>query len=300
LIRRTALIAALAAALLQPQSAMAAEAKELAVQAYPLPAGKPVSIVIMRPDVEVGEAQSGGGTRANADWTQAARQNLAKALRAELISRHMNYTIMDNEVQVYRTRMEAMTRAVACQGSQSPTAGPPPVPALPTCTEAMAPQVIDVEPQVAVSTALHRAVVEAILSHQYQQGYGALVTRRGSFAFTLGSGTGQLGEISGANYGLFVFSQDQFAGDARGDAPERGRMGCILGLCAEAHGHHAAYVSLVELDTGNVVWFNLRRGSKDDVRAEAGARELVRDLLAGMPTRPGEMMAPPVKRRIRL
>ena len=62
---------------------------------------------------------------------------------------------------------------------------------------------------------LHSAVVGAIIAHKYGLGAGKLPTKKEDFAYTLGSGTADLGKLSGANYGLFVMTYDQFASDSR-------------------------------------------------------------------------------------
>ena len=72
-----------------------------------------------------------------------------------------------------------------------------------------------------------------------------------------------------------------------------GALGCIIGACViVSGGQHVAYVSLVELESGNIVWFNLLRGSKGDVREADGAGTMIDAIMAGMPSRPGEMAAP--------
>ena len=85
-------------------------------------------------------------------------------------------------------------------------------------------------------------------------------------------------------------TNDQFASDSRKAMQVMGALGCLIGACMIVSGGvHVAYVSLVELETGNVVWFNVLRGSDGDVREEAGARSMVRSIMTGMPTRPGEL-----------
>jgi hypothetical protein len=122
-----------------------------------------------------------------------------------------------------------------------------------------------------------------------------LPTKVNNFSYTMGPGTAELGKISGANYGLFVMTYDQFASDSRKAMQVAGALGCLVGFCMIISGGiHVSYVSLVELDTGNIVWFNLQRGSKGDVRAEKGARDMAKAILTRMPSRPGERMPAPV------
>ena len=72
-----------------------------------------------------------------------------------------------------------------------------------------------------------------------------------------------------------------------------GGLGCLVGFCVlVTGGQHFAYASMVELSTGNVVWFNVLRGSKGDVREAAGAQGMVDAIMASMPTRPGDAPKP--------
>ncbi len=48
-------------------------------------------------------------------------------------------------------------------------------------------------------------------------------------------------------------------------------------------GQRIGFASLVDLETGNVVWFNLLVGGFGDLREPGGARSAMGDLLAGFP-----------------
>lgn len=56
-------------------------------QGFAFPADKPVRILVFRPDVKVGEQSTGGMNEPNADWTDAARKNIADALTAAQVAR---------------------------------------------------------------------------------------------------------------------------------------------------------------------------------------------------------------------
>ncbi len=224
--------------------------KDFTAQGYALPADKPVTIVLMRPDMQVGELQAGGMIEPNADWTTAARAHLAKALEASQKSRGIELKAID----------EGQTDAAQL--------------------------VSDYE-------SLHRAVADAIVTYKY---YGAkLPTKKDKFDWTLGPGAQKLGETSGANYALFFYGRDNFASASRKAVQVAGMLGCLIGVCIiTSGGQHVYYASLVELSTGNVVWFNVLRGSKGDVREEVGAQGMVDAIMASMPSRPGEGGAPVV------
>ena len=218
--------------------------KAMTASGYALPKDKPVTIVLMRPDTDVGELAAGGLPQPNADWTKAARANIAHALRATATDKKLDLKIVDE---------------------QSGEAG----------------QLI------ADYTALHQAVADAIIQHKY---YGArLPTKKDKFDWTMGPGAAKLGDLSGGNYALFLFTRDNFASASRKSMQVAGALGCLVGFCVlVTGGTHIAYASLVELSSGNVVWFNVLRGSKGDVREKAGAAGMVTALMASMPTRPGE------------
>lgn len=293
--RKLASIVVSAAVGLQPIAAVAGT-KDFALQGYALPADKPVTVALMRPDVAVGELAAGGLPQPNADWTNAARGQIEKALKAELAGRSINFSNMDEQVALFE--QGRVDRAAACAGALAPTVMPAPAGEEPAASTA-APHPVDCAPAeqgeysgkpVAEYQSLHSAVVQAILAHKYGMGAGKLPTKKEAFSYTLGPGTARLGTISGSNYGLFVMTNDQFASGSRKAMQVMGALGCLVGACVIVKGGtHVAYVSLVELETGNIVWFNVLRGSQGDVREEDGARDMVRSIMASMPTRPGQI-----------
>ena len=244
---RLAVTLALTPALAAPA---VAGTKNFTASGYALPADKPVTIVLMRPDVEVGALAAGGLPQPNADWTNAARTNLAAALAQ------------------FGRRKGIEVRVLPDQNGEG------------------AQLVADYE-------TLHRAVASSILTHKY---YGSkLPTKRDKFDWTMGPGTQRIGELSGGNYALFVYTRDNFASASRKAMQVAGALGCIIGFCAIIRGGtHVAYASLVELSTGNVVWFNVLRGSKGDIREADGAQSMVDAIVASMPTKPGEAPKPDV------
>lgn len=226
-----------------PTTALAG-AKQFTASGYRLPADKPVTIVLMRPDVQVGQLQVGGAIEPNADWTKAARDNLF-------------------------TAMQAHNKALGLQMTQMGD--------------------VDGEPgkTVADYEALHRAVATAILTHKY--GGPKLPTKKDRFDWTLGSGTQALAQTTGANYALFFVGRDNFASGGRKAMQVAGALGCLIGFCMiTTGGQHIYYASLVELSTGNVVWFNVQRGSKGDIREADGARGMIDTVLDSLPTKPGQ------------
>lgn len=262
--------------------------QDLTAKGFFLPPDKAVSIVLMKPDANVGELQGGGLPQPNAEWTRQARDNLIAAFGDELAKRKIDFHLMEQALAQRTAAGNAATPACVASSDATAPAATPAAAAPAPCPAA--PAGPDPELVAAQYTALHGAVVTAIIEHKYGLGGGGkLPTKKDDFLFTMGPGTAQLSKIGGGNYGLFVQTYDQFASASRKTMQVAGLLGCAIGFCVIVHGGvHTAYASLVDLDTGNVVWFNLVRGSQGDVRQAKGAHDLAAAILASLPTKPGE------------
>ena len=135
---------------------------------------------------------------------------------------------------------------------------------------------------------LHGAVGNSIALHKY---LGAeLPTKRRGIDWTLGQDAVKLGQATGMDYALFLNAQDAVASTGRVAMQVLGLAGCFVGFCApQGGGSQAAYASLVDLKTGDVVWFNiLQTGSQlpgvtmGDIRTPEGAAQMVERLLGRM------------------
>jgi hypothetical protein len=251
------LIGAVSAFALLSATPVLAGSKDYAMKGYAMPADKPVTVLLMRPDVQVSELAAGGLPTPNADWTNAARDNLAKALEANQKAKGVDFKIVS-------------------------------------------PSTPEGEQLVADYEKLHRAVADSIVEFAY----GAkLPTKKGKgkdyvFDWTLGPGTQQLGKLEGGNYALFFFSLDAFSSASRKAMQAAGMLGCLVGFCVIVRGGvHISYASLVEVETGNIVWFNIQRGSKGDIRESDGAVSMVNAVLDSMPTKGGVETATASKKR---
>jgi hypothetical protein len=124
---------------------------------------------------------------------------------------------------------------------------------------------------------LHGAVSRAILVHHF--GPLKLPTKDGRLDWTLGPEVAKLREKSGADYALFTWVRDSHA------SAERKAMmvfGALLGV-GMTGGVQQAYASLVDLRTGQVVWFNRIVRGTGDLREAEPAAETLTALLAGFP-----------------
>ena len=207
-------------------------------------------LLVMRPDVSVGSVTTGGMVEPRADWTEAARAKLLAALRAQQAARGGNMLIME--------RRDALP---------------------------------GVEPEtVAELERLHYAVGSSIALHKYSGSY--LPTKRGrGLDWTLGEDAVALGRKTGHDYALFLYAEDSFASTGRVALQVLGIAGCFVGFCAPTvgGGGQFAYASLVDLKTGEVVWFNVVQTNGQvagikmgDIRTDQGAAQLVERLLDRM------------------
>jgi hypothetical protein len=97
--------------------------------------------------------------------------------------------------------------------------------------------------------------------------------------WSLGEEVRVLREKSGADYALFVHVRDSYASDGRklvmiaGAALKMGLMG----------GVQSGFASLVDLKTGDIVWFNQLGRAAGDLRAREPASETVKILFTEFP-----------------
>jgi hypothetical protein len=137
---------------------------------------------------------------------------------------------------------------------------------------------------------LHYAVASSIALHRYSGDY--LPTKRNKgLDWTLGEDAVALGQKTGYDYALFLYAEDSFASTGRVALQVLGVAGCFVGFCAPnvGGGGQFGYASLVDLHTGEVVWFNVSQASSQiagikfgDIRTPEGAAQMVDRLLARM------------------
>jgi hypothetical protein len=207
------------------------------------------SLVVMRPDVRVGLVTAGGLVEPRADWTEQARTHLIRALTEQQAGRGGRTLI-------------AETRA-----------------SLPG---------VDAE-TVAGLERLHAAVGGSIALHKYL-GAKLPTKRRQGIDWTLGEDAVAFGRATGMDYALFLYAEDSFASSGRVALQVLGIAGCFIGFCAPSGGGgQSAYASLVDLRTGEVVWFNILQTQSQlpglqfgDIRTPEGAAQMVERLLGRM------------------
>jgi hypothetical protein len=125
---------------------------------------------------------------------------------------------------------------------------------------------------------LHGAIGATIQLNQYVSA-ARLPTKGGRMDWTIGKSVRELRAAQDADYAMFVFVRDSYTSAGRAALMV---AAAVLGVGIQG-GAQVGFVSLVDLDTGDIVWFNrLVRGS-GDLRTPEPARETARTLLTGLP-----------------
>ena len=207
------------------------------------------SLVVMRPDVRVGLVTAGGLVEPRADWTEQARTHLLRALTEQQAGRGGRTLIAETRDSIPGVSPET----------------------------------------IAGLERLHGAVGNSIALHKYL-GAQLPTKRRQGIDWTLGEDAVKFGRATGMDYALFLYAEDNFTSDSRKALQVLGLAGCFIGFCApQGGGGQVAYASLVDLRTGEVVWFNVLQTSSQlpgikfgDIRSPDGAAQMVERLLGRM------------------
>ena len=206
-------------------------------------------LLVMRPDVTVNSLTTGGMAEPRADWTEQARANIVAALQAQ-----------QGE---HGGKVKVLARRTELAGVSDET--------------------------IAELERLHSAVGNSIVLHRYMG--ASLPTKRGrGLDWTLGRDAVELGRKTGYDYALFLYAEDNIASGGRTALQVLGIAGCVVGFCAPSGGsNQLAYASLVDLRSGEVVWFNVvQTGSQlpgvtfGDIRKPEGAALMVERLIGRM------------------
>lgn len=207
-------------------------------------------LLVLRPDVTVGSLTTGGMVEPRAEWIDQARTHIIEALRAQQASRGGKVTIVEHRNEI------------------------------PGVSEQ---ELADIE-------RLNFAVDQSIVEHKYLGDY--LPTKRGrGLDWTLGADAVKIGQKTGYDYALFLHAEDQVASTGRIALGVLGFAGCFVGFCAPNIGgaEQLDYASLVDLHTGEVVWFNVVSAASQvpgikfgDLRTREGAAQMIERLLGRM------------------
>jgi hypothetical protein len=129
---------------------------------------------------------------------------------------------------------------------------------------------------------LFGSLADSVIEYQFFRG-NRLPTkvRRGEFEWSIGTGLGDLQSLKGADYALFINTNDAYGSTGRKVLQVFAAMGGV----AVTSGVHAGHAGLIDLKTGELVWLNADRQMGGDVRTPEGAVKRVNQLLEGFPGR---------------
>lgn len=125
---------------------------------------------------------------------------------------------------------------------------------------------------------LHQAIGGSIMAHAYNTPL-VLPHKKGEFDWTLGPGIQAIARQTNADYGLFIHLHDSYASAGRVALIV---VGAVLGVGVSG-GQQIGYASLVDLETGEFVWFNRLIRGTGDVRNYDDAQESIATLLNTLP-----------------
>jgi hypothetical protein len=128
---------------------------------------------------------------------------------------------------------------------------------------------------------LHSAVGMTILRHHF--GYLKLPSKGNGeiFDWSLGPGVKALADKYDADYGLFVFYRDY---QASGGRVAFAILAAAAVGAAVPMGAEQGFASLVDLRSGDIVWFNVVGSGSGEMRDEKGAVAAVNTLFRDIPT----------------
>lgn len=198
--------------------------------------GEDPRILLMPPDIRYYLLTAGGVPEPNAEWTEAAQENFAVALRDYAASIGANIRSIDkSDLSEDEIRYET----------------------------------------------LHSAVGVTIIQNHF--GMYKLPSKGGTFDWTLGPEIRSIGENYDADYAMFVFYRDY---QASGGRIAMAILAAAAGAAASTGGEYG-FASLVDLNTGDIVWFNIVTVGSGELRESDGAASAVRVLFKDIPTRQG-------------
>lgn len=131
---------------------------------------------------------------------------------------------------------------------------------------------------------LHSAVGMTVLMNHF--GYLKLPSKDGEFDWTLGPGVAEIGDQHDADYALFTYYRDHQASGGRIAFAilAMAASAAAGGSAAPSMGSEVGFASLVDLKTGDIVWFNVVNAGAGELRDKEGAVITVNTLFKDIPT----------------
>ncbi len=232
---------------LAPMTAIAANRARVATDATGSLVKVDGSIVVIEPDIELYLVTAGGLQEPRKAWSDTARTLYPAEVHAQLDGKSVDlkadYDIPDD---------------------------------------------LDPTSQLGQILRLNQAVAMSIT--QYSVAGTVLATKRDAkgkprMDWSLGPGVAALREQTGADYALFTYVRDSYASGGRTALRVFGLLvGAALGGALDIGGGvQVGVATLVDLRTGQVVWYNLLANQSGDLRDQKGANKTVQQMLQKLP-----------------
>jgi len=129
---------------------------------------------------------------------------------------------------------------------------------------------------------LHGATCKSILVHHYME-QSRLPAKKGKFDWSMGNGVRRLRGDKKADYVLFLFMRDSYSSGGRAALVAVTSIFSPVTGSRASGGEQLGFASLVDLESGDVVWCNLLYRQAGDLRTAEKARTAVQYLLDGFP-----------------
>ena len=204
-------------------------------------------VLIIEPDTTVGVLTAGGAYEPRADWTEQARDNITASLK---------------------TRIAARAKSPAM---------------LMTSGE------VGLDPGVINSLNAEHRKLGADIQQRWKTG---VLYKKSSTTpvFKFGEPILAYGQPNGFDYAVLLHAKDSTSTGGRKAFIGAAEVGCVLldviftsTLCMPpSAGHQSAFVSLVDLSSGQIVWHNALSDPFGDLRDATGADEMVKELLGDL------------------
>lgn len=129
--------------------------------------------------------------------------------------------------------------------------------------------------------ALHAAIARAIALHHFGPSNLSLPTKDGKLDWSLGEAVRPIKQKTGADYALFSWIRDSYASAER---VATFILFALIGAIGIPGGMQTGYASLVDLETGRILWFNRLERGYGDLREPDKAAETLDALLTDFPS----------------
>lgn len=207
------------------------------------------SVVLVEPDIELYLLTAGGLTEPRREWSDAARRLYPAEVHAQLQGKSV-VLVPDYDI----------------------------------------PDGLDPTSQLGQIIRLNQAVAVSI--SQYSVPGSVLATKKDAkgkprMDWSLGPGVSALREQTGADYALFTYVRDSYASGGRTALRVFGLlMGAAMGTGLDIGGGvQLGVATVVDLRTGQVVWYNLLANQSGDLRDQKGAAKTVQQMLQKLPVK---------------